>query len=249
MFRNPAQTMDKLAAMIDGLSRNKIEGINKFWFGTINDSKYGLIPVYIPDLTDSSKKVLDIVAINEVVNGEVHNFDNYDGYIKKVIVYYIDIVDEKEIKAFMKSNNTTLIEIELKDLKQVLDFVVADDIVKFDLNKTGLFYEIKIKSIYSDRLKQKIAEYNAKKDLYTKNQAIEISENGLELIEYVSLDCTNSTGTWISDNEVKIDKNGFVVDNGQKTKNFWDAKISSNNNPKRLKIRNIAGDEVILLIN
>ena len=71
-------------------------------------------------------------------------------------------------------------------------------------------------------------------------------KNGLELIEYISLDCTNSNGIWQSDNEIKIDKNGFVSKNGIKTKEFWNGKISSNREPKRLKIRNITGDEIII---
>ncbi|MFN2596060.1 MAG: site-specific DNA-methyltransferase, partial [Pyrinomonadaceae bacterium] len=72
---------------------------------------------------------------------------------------------------------------------------------------------------------------------------IEISENGLELIELVSLDCTNTEGVWQSDVEIKIDKNGYVSRNGVKTREFWDGKIKSETKPSRLKVRNIAGDE------
>ena len=65
------------------------------------------------------------------------------------------------------------------------------------------------------------------------------------MIEYISLDCTNDSGVWQSDSEIKIDKNGFVLVDGVKTKEFWNGKISSSSKPKRLKIRNIAGDEII----
>ncbi len=245
LFRNPIQTMDKLASLIDGLNTQKPEGINSFWFGTIVNSKYGTMPVFVPDLRDSTKKVLDIVAINEIVNKEIYNFDNFSGEVKKVIVYFVDIVDLAEIKKFIKENNQTLIEIELRDLKQVLDFVIVDDKVEFNLKEDGLFYEVEINSFYSDRLKQKIGEYNSKQALKSKANHISISEDGLELIEYLSLDCTNESGVWQSDSEIKIDKNGFVSINGTKTKEFWNAKISSNTKPKRLKIRNIAGDEIV----
>jgi len=244
LFRNPIQTMDKLSTMIDGLDTKKPQGINSFWFGTIVNSKFGTIPVYIPDLRDSTKKVLDIVAINEVVNQEIHNFDTFDGEIKKVIVYYIDIIDLKEIEKFIKDNNETLIDIELKDLKQVLDFVVVDDKVEYSLNEDEILFEVEINSFYSDRLKQKIDEYNSKQALKSKANHISISEDGLELIEYISLDCTNDSGVWQSDSEIKIDKNGFVSIDGKKLKEFWNGKISSNIKPKRLKIRNIAGDEI-----
>lgn len=142
LFRNPIQTMDKLAFLIDGLNTKKPEGINSFWFGTITNSKFGTIPIYVPDLRDSTKKVLDIVAINEVINKEIHNFDTFNGEVKKVIIYYVDIIDIDEIKKFIKDNNQTLVEVELKDLKQVLDFVVVDDKVEFSLNEDGLFYEV-----------------------------------------------------------------------------------------------------------
>ncbi|MBQ1836178.1 MAG: site-specific DNA-methyltransferase, partial [Paludibacteraceae bacterium] len=77
---------------------------------------------------------------------------------------------------------------------------------------------------------------------------IEISPNGLELIEFLSLDCTANEGEWHSDSEIKIDKLGYVIKNGQKTKTFWDATIHSEKKPLRLKIRNICGDETELEI-
>lgn len=41
----------------------------------------------------------------------------------------------------------------------------------------------------------------------------------------ISLDCTNSEGVWKSDYEIKIDKLGYVIKNGKKTKDIWDGKI------------------------
>ena len=72
---------------------------------------------------------------------------------------------------------------------------------------------------------------------------ITISDTGLELIEFLSLDCTNRDGVWHSDSEIKIDKFGYVIMNGTKTKNFWDGSIKSDKKPIRIKIRNISGDE------
>ena len=62
----------------------------------------------------------------------------------------------------------------------------------------------------------------------------------------ISLDCTNSEGVWKSDYEIKIDKLGYVIKNGKKTKEFWDGKMSFEKKPLRMKIRNIAGDETII---
>ena len=74
---------------------------------------------------------------------------------------------------------------------------------------------------------------------------IEISEEGLELIEFLSLDCTAAEGEWHSDSEIKIDKLGYVIRDGQKSKQFWDGTIRSEKQPRRLKIRNICGDETV----
>ena len=62
----------------------------------------------------------------------------------------------------------------------------------------------------------------------------------------ISLDCTNSEGVWKSDYEIKIDKLGYVIKNGKKTKDIWDGKMSFEKKPLRMKIRNIAGDETII---
>jgi adenine-specific DNA-methyltransferase len=77
---------------------------------------------------------------------------------------------------------------------------------------------------------------------------LEISENGLELIELISFDCTNKEGVWKSDVELKIDKNSFVILNGDKTKEFWNGKVLSKKKPLRMKVRNIAGDESMIKV-
>ena len=94
---------------------------------------------------------------------------------------------------------------------------------------------------------QKVTDFNEKSRLNATSKRpfkpIELSEEGLELIEYLSLDCTSTEGEWHSDSEIKIDKLGYVIRNGTKTKEFWDGTITSDKRPLRLKIRNICGDE------
>ena len=108
----------------------------------------------------------------------------------------------------------------------------------------------KLSNFVSDRLNQKINDFNEKGNLQAINKGkkfspITISEEGLELIEYLSLDCENAEGVWTSSSEIKIDKLGYISVNGQKTKDFWDGKISADKKPLRLKVRNISGDETI----
>ncbi len=264
LFRNPQQTMDKLAQLITGLQQN-VEGISSFWFGAITTSKEGTVPVYVPNLLNSQEKVLDIPMINTILNQELQKLEELEP--KKVIVYYIDIEDRKEIEQFVKTNNMTLINIELKDLKNLLTDVVLEDKIEANVkmlanpnkesekNKENqAFYEVEITKFFSDRLQQKINAFNEKGNLQaiTKGKQfspIDISEEGLELIELLALDSTNAEGEWKSNTEIKIDKNGFVAVNGTKTKDFWNGKITSSEKPKRLKVRNISGDETIFPIS
>jgi adenine-specific DNA-methyltransferase len=190
---------------------------------------------------------LDIPTINTIINQELQNLEVN---AKKVIVYYIDIDDQKALDKFIKDNNATEIEVELKDLKNLLHDIVIEDIVEFKTIKTKNGYETEITKFISDRLIQKINEFNQKGNLQSltkgkKFEPISISEEGLELIELISLDCENSVGQWHSSTEIKIDKLGYVIKDGNKTKEFWDGKITSDKKPKRIKIRNISGDETI----
>ena len=248
LYRNPIQTMDKIKSLIPGLKNE--DSLDSFWEGAISDSKLGTVPVYVPNLMDSSSKLLDVVLINRIIHQAIPDLDNN---IKKVIVYYIDITSEEEIKKFIKEDDSTTVEIELRDLKSILDDVVIGDYAEFhtEENKKDLLggYNTIIDKFASDRVMQKIEEFNQKAFLNSSEKKpynpIKISDDALELIEFISLDCSAADGEWHSDSEIKIDKNGFVIKNGNKTKDFWDGTVYSAEKPLRIKIRNICGDETI----
>ena len=237
LFRNPIQTMDKLKQMILGLKNE--DALDKFWEGAIQDSKLGTIPVYIPNLLDHTTKVLDIPLMNRVINEAIPDLP--DG-VKKVIVYYIDIDDKKEIEKFIREQlSQSQLQVELHDLKEILADVVVDDIAEFEMKEITGVYEIEFTKFISDRLKQNIDEYNQKGMLQplteTENangengngngdddeesgngnkkkkfSPIDISEHGLELIELISLDCKNSNGIWHSDREREEGGHGLTRD-------------------------------------
>lgn len=249
LFRNPQQTMDKLATLIPGLQKG-VKGISNFWFGAITKSKEGIVPVYVPNLLNTQEKVLDIPIINTIINQELQNLEVN---AKKVIVYYIDIDDQKALEKFIKDNNATEIEVELKDLKNLLHDIVIEDIIELKTTKTKDGYETEITKFISDRLIQKIGEFNQKGNLQSIAKGktfnpISISEEGLELIELIAIDCENTEGQWHSTTEIKIDKLGYVIKDGVKSKEFWDGKIISDKKPLRIKVRNISGDETIKTI-
>ena len=259
LYRNPVQTMEKLKSLIVGL-RNE-DALDKFWEGSIVDTKYGMMPVYLPNLMDGTTRLLDIPLMNRIIREAMPDLPDDT---KRVIVYYIDIIDREEIDQFIKENGNPLIEIEFRDLKQVLDNVVVEDCAEWNVSEVqiNLFkgWKVEITQFHSDRVNKKIEEINLKgqqqalqskaKGKVKKYTHITISDEGLETIEWISLDCTQAekNAPWHSDSEIKIDKLGYVIKNGIKTNEFWDACIYSEEKPLRMKIRNICGDETVYVL-
>lgn len=247
LFRNPAQTMDKIKTLINGLV--KADELDKeWWIGKIIHSKDGDIPVFVPNLLDSSQKLLDTAFMQELLTRAISALDIE---IKRVVVYYIDIEDEKAVKKCIDDFAHTRAKVELHPLSELLDEVIISDELEFNLDKKSGVYEVEITHFLSDRINSKINAYNEKRiaqSIKTSKtyKPIVLSENGLELIEFLSLDCTNKQGVWCSDSEIKIDKTSFVIKNGVKTKEFWNGKISCAKKPLRLKVRNICGDESVV---
>lgn len=261
LFRNPVQTMEKLVRLIPGL--NTETNLDKrFWAGSIYDSQKGKMPVYLPNLMDSSSRVMDKTEMNHIIREALPDLGND---VKQIVVYYIDVEDIEELRQFIHDENTlTDIAIELRDLKQVLDDVVIEDNATWEMSQVQveLFtkWQIKMLTFHSDYVMKKIEAFNLigdqqhQKKLANNKKStfkpIKISDEGLECIEWLSVDCTNAQkdAPWHSDAEVKIDKTGTVTVDGTKTRNLWDATIQSDEKPLRLKVRNICGDEVVFVL-
>lgn len=261
LFRNPVQTMEKLVRLIPGL--NTETNLDKrFWAGSIYDSQKGKMPVYLPNLMDSSSRVMDKTEMNHIIREALPDLGND---VKQIVVYYIDVEDIEELRQFIHDENTqTDIAIELRDLKQVLDDVVIEDKATWEMSQVQveLFtkWQIKMLTFHSDYVMKKIEAFNLigdqqhQKKLANNKKStfkpIKISDEGLECIEWLSVDCTNAQkdAPWHSDAEVKIDKTGTVTVNGTKTRTLWNATIQSDEKPLRLKVRNICGDEVVFVL-
>jgi len=255
LYRNPIQTMDKLKSLIKGL-RNE-DQLDKFWEGSIMTSKDGMVPVYLPNLMDGSTRLLDKPLMNRIIREAMPDLPDDT---KRIIVYYIDITSREEIEQFIREQNTeTLIEIELRDLKQVLDEVMVNDEVTYHTEqvKHGLMdvWKVTIDTFMSDRVMTRIREYNEKSAAQAQSKGREykpltISDEGLECIEWLSLDCEQAerNAPWHSSVEVFIDKNGYTSMNGNASTQLWDGTIRTldDRKPLRLKIRNICGDETIV---
>lgn len=247
LFRNPVQTMDKLKTLIPGLRDE--ESLDKFWIGAIHNARLGVIPVYVPDLkAGGASRLLDGPMMARILKQEIRNLP---ASVKKVVVYYVEI-DEEAVSKVRKSDKSTLVEIELRDLKEVLSDVVVDDKLEWEVDKKpseDLLNPVLvcIKSFESDRVRGKVAEFNESSLLNQKKdktfKEIKISDEGLEMLEAVFIDCGKKKGVWHADVSLKIDKFGNAILNGEKTGKLWDGTIPCPSKPLRIRTRNICGDE------
>lgn len=251
LFRNPIQTDNIIPSLITGLVSDRT--LSNYWSGVINDSKLGKMPVYIPKLVSGSEaRIVSVATVHKLIYEQLSQLDN----VKKVIIYYIDLEDKPLIDEYIKTHNNTGIDIEFRDLKIVLDNLIAQDEAEFEVNQVqdGLLtkWEVDVISFVSDRVKRKIDEFNEKSAFNNtpNSKTIVLSENGLEAIEWISVDCTSShpNAPWTSSQEIRIETDSYISLNGKKTKCFWDGKISSVDKPLRVKIRNICGDESVFVL-
>lgn len=250
LFRNPVQTDEIIPTLINGLIKDGT--LSDMWAGSINFSKYGRVPVYIPRLVAGAEaRVLSVASVHKLIYEEFYKLK--DEGVKRVIIYYIDVDDMDAIKDYIKHHNETLIEIEFRDLKEILDNLVAQDLAEFNVSEVfdGFIsrWKVDVVVFFSDRVRRKIDEFNQKAlcNASKDYKKITLSDNGLEAIEWISLDSTTDdiSAPWHSDVEIKIEKDSRVTFNGTKTPKFWDGTICSEEKPLRVKIRNICGDESI----
>lgn len=252
LFRNPVQTDELIPTLIPGLMPDR--SLSSYWNGVINDSKLGKLPVHLPKFVAGAEaRVVSVATVHKLIYEELSQLDN----IKKVIIYFIDLEDKSLIDEYIHTHNTSGIDIEFRDLKIVLDNIVAQDEAELEVNEVqdGLMtkWEVNVISFVSDRVNRKIDDFNAKAAFNNSDNSREIclSESGLEAIEWISVDCTTADpkAPWNSTQEIRIETDSYISINGTKTRNFWDGKITSEDRPLRVKIRNICGDESIFVLN
>ncbi|MEK7663875.1 MAG: site-specific DNA-methyltransferase [Patescibacteria group bacterium] len=245
LFRNPAQTTAKVFSLIDGFKPiNELE-LSEFWDGGIMEKKGNFEPVKFIGIDKKlTKELLDVIL------EEIYALEEAESGASKVNIIYafkdLDINQSYVNKAVKESGKTT-INVELISLDDLLaekkDMLFAEDNASIEVKKEGKKCKVKIKKYFSPYLKAKIDEYNIKKVKKgtlegEKKEAVKISDNGLELIESVQFDTTlKKNGVWTSNLDLE-DK----AEPKDKIKGIYELPSSR----FKMKIRNIAGDEIIL---
>ena len=243
LFRNPAQTTAKIFSIIDGFKNRAELDLNEFWDGGIAQKNGTYIPVKFSGIYEKlTKELLDVFL------EEIYRLEDISNRVNEVVIIYaykdFEIDQQFLNKKIHESGKSTLI-VKLISLDSLLgekgDALFTPDNATIKLSKQANKYKVEIKNYFSPYLKNKIDEYNAKKTKKGTIQqdltnVVKISENGLELIEAIQFDTTLDK-FWKSNKELE-DKAGI----NEKIKGTYFLDM----NNFKIKIRNIAGDEIII---
>ena len=243
LFRNPAQTTAKIFSIIDGFKSRSDLNLNNFWDGGIAQPKGTYSPVKFSGIHDKlTKELLDVYL------EEIYKLKDTTNKANEIIIIYAhkDLeIDQEYVNKQLNKSAKTELKVKLVSLDGLLgekrDALFTPDNADIKISKQGGKYKVEIKKFFSPYLKNKIDEYNAKKtkkgtleqDL---SKAVKISSNGLELIEAVQFDTTLQK-VWKSNPELE-DKAGIK----EKIKGVYTLATDK----FKIKIRNIAGDEIII---
>jgi adenine-specific DNA-methyltransferase len=243
LFRNPVQTTAKIFSIIDGFKSRTELNLNDFWNGGIAQAKGTYSPVKFSGIHDKlTKELLDVYL------EEIYKLEDTTNKANEVIIIYAhkDLeIDQDYLNKQLNKTAKTELKVKLVSLDGLLgekgDALLTPDNADIKVTKQGNKYKVEIKKFFSPYLKNKIDDYNAKKTKKSTleqdlSKAVKISNNGLELIEAVQFDTTLKK-VWKSNPNLE-DKAGIK----EKIKGIY----TLDTDKFKIKIRNIAGDEIVI---
>ena len=245
LFRNPEQTTQQIFNIIDGFKNSKELDLAGFWDGGIVGKGTSFEPIKFIGIDKVlTKKLFDSILEN------IYELENAKNSVSKIKIIYahkdLDIDQSYVNKEINKSEKTT-IQVDLISLDDLLaekkDMLFAEDNAVIDVKKQKNKIIVEIKKYFSPYLKTKIDEYNNKRVQkwsleQDKSKSIKISANGLELIESIQFDTElKKSGVWTSNLELE--------DNASKKEQIK-GRYELETDKFKIKIRNIAGDEIII---
>lgn len=254
LFRNPAQTATKIFSLIDGFKNKSELDLGDFWDGGIINKKGNYTPVKFIGIHEKlSKELIDVIL------EQVYQIDDEVEGIRIIYAHKDFEVSQNYINKEINKVGKTDLRVDLISLDELLgqkaDVLFTPDTAEISIKKDRSKYKVEIENYFSSYLKNKIDDFNAKKVKKSKQTAIEetddeetepkekfnpikISDKGLELIESVQFDTTlRKDNVWISNPDLE-DK--------AKIKEKIKGKYILSTNKFKIKIRNIAGDEIII---
>ena len=243
LFRNPKQTTKIIFSCISGFKSTKDLDLSSFWNGGVASTKGFYTPIKFSGIHNTlTKELLDVYL------EEIYKLENTTAKTSGFIIIYahkdLDI-DQQYLNKQLNQTTKTELPVKLVSLDRLLgekkDFLFASDSASIEITQQGEKYKVEIKKFYSPYLYKKLKDYNAKKTLQDamKKEAIKvinISDSGLEMIEAVQFDTTLQK-VWKSNPNLE-----YQAGIKEKVKSIY----ILDTNTFKIKIRNIAGDEIVI---
>jgi len=245
LFRNPQQTTQQIFNIIDGFKNREELDLAEFWDGGIVGKGTSFEPIKFVGIDKVlTKKLFDSILEN------IYELENVEDSVSKIKIIYAhkDLgMDQSYINREVNKSEKTTIKVDLINLDDLLaekkDMLFVEDNAVVDIKKVNNKIIVEVKKYFSPYLKVKIDEHNNKKVKrgtleQNKSKAIKISKTGLELIESIQFDTKlKKNGIWTSNLELE--------DSASKKEQIK-GKYELETNKFKMKIRNIAGDEIII---
>ncbi len=240
LFRNPAQTAKRLFSLINGFKPREELELGNFWDGGIAQQTGHYTPVKFSGIHEKlTRELLDMYL------EEIYRLEDTTDRTNKIIIIYahktLDI-DQQYLDKRLHDEERTELPVQLRALDDLLgekrDALFTPDNAAIQITRQGTAYRVEITAFFSPYLKKKLDDYNMK-SLRGGREAIRLSDTGLELIEAVQFDTTLGPA-WRSNRQLE-DRAG--------AKEKVSGVYTLNTNSFKMKIRNIAGDEIIINSN
>lgn len=234
LFRNPTQTIKKLFELCSGERRTSDSEYSTLWDGIVPYNKKMLYTKVI-----DNRKIIDENYIDYLITEISQDYinDEQSEYLLLYIYKENQITEELVNKKIKKNGldfkiNFVPIENLLQDKINSLN---TPDSVNYEVKKEKEKYKVIINNYFSPYLKNKIDEENLKRVKKSNTKQVEISDNGYELIELISFD-TNLGEKWTS----------ILEDKSENFSKQIEGSYLLDTDKFRMKIRNIAGDEITI---
>src|SRR3990172_5706569 len=154
LFRNPAQTQQKIFSLIDGFKNRTELELGEFWDGGIAAASGSFVPVKFVGIQEKlTKKLLDFF-LEQIY--ELESEDNVEAV--KIIYGHKDLeIDQKYVEKALRDSKRTTIKVELTSLDDLLgakrDLLFPPDNADIEVKKEKDKYKVVIKRYFSSYLK------------------------------------------------------------------------------------------------
>ena len=251
LFRNPAQTEARVFSLMPDWRSRKDLGLGESWDGGIALSNGAFAPVKFAGIgTLLTRQMLQVVLEEAAQLGDAGR------ETPEAVALYAhkeDDVDQAWADREARQHPRTDLRLRLMSLDELLaahgGAFYPEDSADVSAAKTAKGWRVRIRAFYSPYLKAKLDDYNERrrtgKVAEKTPPPLKTSERGLELLECAQFDFRGAEvadGTWQSDLEDRPRKaeavrGEYEIADAAAAKGF------------RMKLRSVAGDELILSSN